>query len=133
MRIFGTYRYVHDLFLNKSLALRSDLSILHRKPKISAFYGVHICLEYVGLSYEACNKFGLWVLVYLFCRTDLLEVSLMHDSYPVAHGKRLFLIMGYIHKCDSQLLLQPLELHLHLLSEFQIKCSERLIKKQYLR
>ena len=72
----------HAKVLNKSLALRSDLSILHRKPKISAFYGVHICLKYIGLSYEACNKFGLWILVYLFCRTDLLEVEAV-DSYGI--------------------------------------------------
>ena len=72
------------------------------------------------------------MIVNLLRRTHLLQAAPVHNRNPVAHGQGLLLIMGYIDKCDSKPALQRLQLALHLLSEFQIQSSQRLVQKEHL-
>ena len=55
-----------------------------------------------------------------------------HDRDPVGHGQRFFLVVGDEDEGDAGLMLQPLELDLHVLSELVVEGGERLVEEQHL-
>ena len=73
------------------------------------------------------------LVVYLLRRAHLLDVALVHYDNRIGHGEGLFLIMGDINKCDSQLIFQPDQFVLHVLAQLEIQGSQRLVQKQDLR
>ena len=56
----------------------------------------------------------------------------MHNGHPVAHGHGLFLVVCDIDKGYAELLLQTLELDLHLLSQLKIQRPQRFVQQQNL-
>ena len=48
----------------------------------------------------------------------------------VGHRHRLFLVVRDVDECDSDLVLDPLQLELHLLAELQVERAERLVEQE---
>jgi hypothetical protein len=59
-------------------------------------------------------------------------LPLIHDRETVRHGERLFLVVGDEDERDAGLVLQPLELDLHVLAQLQIERRQRLVEQQNL-
>ena len=91
------------------------------------------CREAVGGPHEVRDKQRLRPAVGLDRVADLLDLARVHDRDPIRHRKRLLLIVGDVHERDPDLALDLLEHHLHLLSELQIECAERLVEQQHRR
>ena len=64
---------------------------------------------------------------------DLLDAALVEDGQPVAHRERLLLVVGHVDERDADLLLDRLELDLHLLAELEVERPERLVEQQHAR
>ena len=62
---------------------------------------------------------------------ELLDHAVGHDRDPVGHGQRLTLVMGDVDEGDADLLLDALELDLHLLAELQVERAQRLVQEQH--
>ena len=93
----------------------------------------HDTRDDIALSDEICNIPVCRLVVYLFRRTDLLDLSALHDNDLIRHRQRLFLIVCDKDKGNADLLLNPLQLVLHLLAQLQVKCRQRLVEQQHLR
>src|SRR5215813_1973623 len=64
---------------------------------------------------------------------ELLDHAVGHDRDPVGHGQRLTLVVGDVDEGDPDLLLDPLELYLHLLAELQVECAQGFVQEQHAR
>ena len=62
---------------------------------------------------------------------DLLDHAVGHDRDPVRHGQRLTLVVGDVDEGDADLVLDALELDLHLLAELQVERAQRLVQQQH--
>ena len=94
---------------------------------------MHDAVENVALADKVGDKGVRRLIVYILGRSDLLNDAVIHNDDGVAHRKRLFLVVRNINECDSHALLDFLQFGLHFLSQLQIQCAERLVKKQNLR
>ena len=63
-------------------------------------------------------------------RADLLDPAAIEDREAVAHRERLLLVVGHVDERDPDLLLDRLELDLHLLAELQVEGAERFVEEQ---
>ena len=63
----------------------------------------------------------------------LLDPAAVHHRDPVRHRQRLLLVMGDVDKGDPDLALDPLQLELESLAQFQVEGAERLVEQQHLR
>ena len=70
-------------------------------------------------------------VIYFLWRSGLNDTTIVEDSDTVRHGQRFALIMGHEDKGDTERLLQALQLFLHLLAQFEVESTERLIEKQH--
>ena len=61
----------------------------------------------------------------------LLDAAMVHDDDDVAHGQGLLLVVRHVDERDANLLLQRLELQLHLLAELEIQGAQRLVQEQH--
>ncbi len=61
---------------------------------------------------------------------ELLVPAVVHDGDAIGHRHRLFLVVGHVDERDPDLLLDPLELDLHLLAELEVEGAERLVEEQ---
>ncbi len=61
---------------------------------------------------------------------DLLDLAAVHDCDPVGHRKCLVLVVGHVHERRPQLVLDPLQLELHLLAELHVQRAERLVEEE---
>ena len=52
---------------------------------------------------------------------------MVHDSNPVRHRHRLFLIVGDDHESDAEFLLQIHQLELRFFAQLAVKRTERLV------
>ena len=59
---------------------------------------------------------------------DLLDAALVHHHHGVGHGQGLLLIVGNIYKGNAHLLLDTLQLVLHILAQTQIQCAQGLVQ-----
>ena len=75
----------------------------------------------------------LRVLVDLRGRPDLLDPAAVEHRDPVAHRQRLLLVVRHVDERDPDLLLDLLQLDLHLLAELQVERAERLVEQQHAR
>jgi len=57
----------------------------------------------------------------------LQELASIHDSDAIGHRECFFLDMGDDHKSDADLVLQPHQLKLHLLSKLAVEGGERFV------
>src|SRR3954467_14839612 len=88
-------------------------------------------LEHVRDADEARYELGLRMLVDLGRRSDLLDLAVVEDREPVAHRQRLLLVVGHVDERDPDLLLDSLELDLHLLAELEVEGAEWLVEEQH--
>ena len=58
---------------------------------------------------------------------------MVHNDNAVAHGERLFLVVGDVDKGDAGTLLDALEFDLHILSQLEVERAERLVEQQHTR
>jgi hypothetical protein len=61
----------------------------------------------------------------------LLDQAVAHDDDQVAHRQRLLLVVGHVDERDPDLLLEGLELELHLLAQLQVEGAERLVEQEH--
>ena len=70
-------------------------------------------------------------LVELGRQALLLDAPVLHDDDDVAHGQGLLLVVGHVHERDPDLLLEGLELELHLLAQLEVQRAQRLVEEQH--
>ena len=80
---------------------------------------------------EVGHEGRLGVLVDVDRTADLLAEALAHDDEPVAHGERLFLVVGDVDEGDADVALQLLELQLHGLAQLGVEGAEGLVEEQH--
>ena len=121
-RIAGTYRAVH----------RDDdpLALRHTGNRESANDLVDGQVERVQRADEIGDKGGLRVLVHLARAADLLDAAAVHDRDAVGHGERFLLIVRHVDERRAELVLDPLQLELHLLAQLHVERAERLVEKE---
>ena len=61
---------------------------------------------------------------------DLLDAPVVEDRHAVGHRQRLALVVRHVDEGDADLLLDLLQLDLHLLAKPQVKGAERLVEEQ---
>ncbi len=90
-------------------------------------------LDQVGDADEPGDEVACGLLVDLDRCAGLLDAAAVQDGDPVAHGERLLLVVRDVQEGDAHLLLDALELELHLLAQLQVERAERLVQQQHLR
>ena len=70
------------------------------------------------------------MLVDLARASDLLDLAAVHDCDPVGHRERLFLVVRDVDERRPELVLDSLELELHLLAQLDVEGAERLVEEQ---
>ena len=56
--------------------------------------------------------------------------ALVHDRHGVGHGHGLLLVVGHVEEGQADLLLDRLQLELHLTAQLEVERSERLVEQQ---
>ena len=64
---------------------------------------------------------------------ELLDPAVVHDRDLVGHRHRLFLVVRDVDERDADVVLNALELELHLLAELQVEGAERLVQQEHRR
>ena len=77
-------------------------------------------------GYEGCGRFPVKFLRW----RHLIKPPVPHDGHLIRHHHGFRLVVGDVHEGGAELLLQVLELHLHLLTEFQIESAEGFVQQQ---
>jgi hypothetical protein len=101
-------------------------------PRGGAVALQHLAFQEVGLTDEVGDEVGGRVLVDFGRAADLENLSGVHHGHAVRHGQRLALVVGDEDEGDAGLVLNALELDLHVLAQFEIERRERLIEEQHL-
>ena len=89
--------------------------------------------EQVGRPHESGHERRLRILVHLGRRADLFDAAAVEDGQAVGQGQRLVLVVGHEDERDADVLLDRLELDLHLLAELQVEGAQRLVEQEQLR
>ena len=118
--------HVHTVRRRRAVGEHADLLRPHGVPPA-------VPLDDVRDPDEPCDELALGVLVDLRRRPQLLDAAAVEDGDPVAHRQCLFLVVRHVDERDPDLLLDPLQLDLHLLAELQVERSERLVQEEHLR
>ena len=81
------------------------------------------CIDEVHLrrSDKSCHEEIVRIIIQILRCVILLYNTVLHDTYPVSHCHGFSLVMSYIYKCSSQLLVQFADLAPHLCSELGIE------------
>ena len=87
----------------------------------------------IGLADEIRDEPLGGMIINVARRPDLENPAAAHHGDPIRHGQRLLLIVRHEHEGDAGLVLQPLELDLHLLAQLEIERRQRLVEQQHLR
>jgi hypothetical protein len=87
----------------------------------------------VGDADEAGDEGGRGAVVDLLGRRHLLDPAAVHHRDPVAHRQRLLLVVGDVDEGDADVALDPLQLDLQFLTQFQVQGPERLVEEEDLR
>ena len=88
-------------------------------------------VEQVRDAEEAGDERGPRLLVELARRAELLDPAAVHDHDPVGHGHGLFLVVRDVDEGDADLVLDALQLELHLLAQLEVERAERLVEEQH--
>ena len=73
------------------------------------------------------------MLVELGRRAELLDLARAHDRDLVRHRHRLVLVVRDMDEGDADVVLDRLQLELHLLAELQVEGAERLVEQEHAR
>src|SRR5689334_10503220 len=90
-------------------------------------------IEHIGRADEIGDEARLWLLVDLARRSDLYQPSFVEDGDTIGHRKRFALVVRDKDEGDADLLLQRLQLHLHLLAKFEIERAKRFVEEKHFR
>ena len=112
--ILRTDYHIHRLFFLESKVYTVKGNIIETDFIILQ----HHTGQDVAFADEICNKTVGWLIVDFLRCSHLLDFTVFHNNDFIGHGKCLFLIMGDEDEGDTNLLLNPLQLILHLFSEF---------------
>ncbi len=99
----------------------------HREPADDL---VHRHIERVQRADEVGYEGGLRALVHLARASDLLDAPPVHDGDAVGHRQRLLLVVRDVDERRAELVLDALQLQLHLLAQFHVQRTERLVEQQ---
>lgn len=78
------------------------------------------------------NQVG-WALVERMGRRALLDDAAVEHGNSVAHGQGFGLVVGHVDHGEAQLLVQALDLELHLLMQFFVQRTQRLVHQHDVR
>ena len=92
--------------------------------------GPDLALQQVRRSEEAGNELGRRALIDILRSADLLALAEAHDGEAVGHRHGFFLVVRDVDEGDADLLLDALELQLHLLAQLEIQSTQRLVQEQ---
>src|SRR5215212_9897376 len=98
----------------------------------TSVHGLDRAGEHVGLPDQVGDEAVVWALVERGRVSYLLDLALVHHRNPVAHGERLFLVVGDVDEGYTDLVLQVLEVELHLFPELEVEGPEWLVEEQHL-
>jgi len=104
---------VHGFIVSESLIHAGKL----RAEDLNKLVVDHRTAHDIALADKVRDEGVLRLVVDLLRGSHLLDIALVHDDDGVRHGQCLFLVMGDVDKGDSQLILQPDQLVLHVLAE----------------
>ena len=90
----------------------------------------HHAVEDVALADEVGDEGVDRLVVDVDRGADLVDLALGHDDDGVGHGQGLLLVVGDEDEGDARLLLDLLQLDLHVLAELQVQGTERLVEQQ---
>ena len=88
------------------------------------------CRDEVADPEEPGDEAGLRPLVEALRVGQLLVAALVHHGDAIGHRHRLLLVVGHVDERDPDLLLDALELDLHLLAELEVERAEGLVEQQ---
>src|SRR5215471_14556453 len=135
--VAGKHAEVDDLFdaaaldvaaLRRLLAVGQQMDLLRADREMPP-----VAFQQVGHADEAGHELAGGPFVDLDRRAQLLDAALVEHGQAVAHGKRLFLVVGDVDEADPDLALDPLELEMHLLAQLGVQRAERLVEQEHLR
>ena len=93
----------------------------------------HNAVDYVAVADEVRDKRIFRLVVNIFGRADLLNVTLIHDDDAVAHRQSLFLVVRHEDKRNARLFVDSDEFAAHVPTQFQIQSRKRLVKQKNFR
>ncbi len=64
-------------------------------------------------------------------RAALHDPPLVHDGDAIGHGQRFFLIVGHVDERDAKLLVEVLDLQLHLAGQLLVEGTEGFIHEEH--
>ena len=126
--ILGTNDDVYRFVFGKALVKTEEVMPVHTDD----FILDHNAVYNIALADKVRHESVFRLVVYIQRSAYLLNFALVHDNDGVRHGKSFLLIMCYIYKSDAHLLLDLLQLSLHILSQLEVKRAERFVQKQNL-
>ena len=97
----------------------------------AALGGHHGALQDVGAAHKPGHKAGAGFVVHLGRGADLHKLAVPHHGDAVGHGERLFLVVGDVDEGNAQLLLQGLQLQLHLAAQLKVQRAEGLVQQKH--
>ena len=111
--VLGADDHVHRLVGGEAAVQALELLAVHAHHAV----GVHDAVNDVALANEVGHKGVFGLVIDVQGGADLLDIALVHDHDGVRHGQGLLLVVGDIDKGDAHLLLNVLQLHLHVLAQ----------------
>ena len=129
VKMLGTDDDVHLFIFVEAAGTAGELLVLECHQVVA----LHHAVDDVRLADEVGDELVDGVAVDLGRRTDLLDLARVHDHDLIGHGQRLLLVVGDEDEGDADLLLNVLELLLHLLAQLQVERAERLVEQQHAR
>jgi len=111
--VLGPDDHIHRLVLSKAAVQAGKLPAVHLHQLVPD----HDAVNDVGLTDEVRHKGVLGLVIDILRRADLLDAALVHHYDGVGHGQGLLLVVGDVDEGDAHLLLDFLQLQLHVLAE----------------
>ena len=128
VHVLGTDDHVHGLVRRKSAVH----TIKYVSCKFGAAVGDHNAVHNVRFPDKIGNKCVDRLVVDIGGRADLLNVTVLHDHHGIRHRESFLLIVRHVNKGDPRLMLDILQLVLHILAKLEVKCRKRLVQKKHL-
>ena len=106
---------------------------LHLNGGVLRAASLDASVEEVRRAEEPGHELRLRVLVDVARLADLLDPPVAHHRESVRHRHRFFLVVRDVQERDPDLLLDPLQLELHLLAKLQVERAERFVEQEQAR
>ena len=124
IKIFRTDDYVYRNIFTKSFIHTFKL----RAAEAYQLIMNHGTIEDIAFSDKVGNKSVDGFIININRCTDLLNFSFTHHNNRITQRQCLFLIVSDVNKCYTQRFMHFFELHLHILTHFQVERCQRLIQ-----